>query len=298
MGEVYAAEDVVSDRMVALKVMRRNTEDPAAPERFLREAQALARVRSPHVVRIYDFDRDMDRGLLFVAMELAPGDDLNLLLAHGRLPPALALRVMEDVARGLAAAHDVGIIHRDLKPANLKLKPEKEGIVRVKLLDFGLVRDRESSASLTDLGKAPGTLSYMSPEILNEEKPDERSDLYSLGVIAYEMLAGRPPFRGKSRIEIAIKHLREQPKSIERMVPEELPDDLGDLIHAMLVKDPENRIADTGDVIVRVAAIREANGLEFRVDHQGKSDDPFADWGLLAHVPDEQDGDEADADDI
>jgi serine/threonine-protein kinase len=287
MGEVYAAEDVVAERMVALKVMRRDSDDPAAPERFLREAQALARVRSPHVVRVFDFDRDMERALLFVAMELVDGEDLNDLLAHGRLPPSLVVRVMEDVANALEVTHGAGIIHRDLKPSNLKLQARPDGSVRVKLLDFGLVRDRWSSASLTDMGKAPGTLTYMPPEILDEQEPDEQSDVYSLGVIAYEMLAGRPPFQGKTRVEIAIKHLRDQPRWIEHLVPEEIPDGLADLIHSMLVKDPSKRTSSARMVRLEATAIRKENELAYRVGGDGGDGDPAHDWGLLPHVEDD-----------
>lgn len=284
MGDVYAAEDVVRDRVVALKVMRRDTADPATPERFLREAETLARVKSRNVVRIFDFDRDMARGILFVAMELATGDDLSRLLWHGRLTPALTLRVLQETANGLIAAHAEDIVHRDLKPSNLKLKPKSDGSVRVKILDFGLVRDKKSSASLTGLGKAPGTLTYMPPETLRERPIDSRGDLYSLGVIAYEMLAGLPPFTGRTPTEVATKHLREEPQPIGSLVPEELPESLVDLVHGLLNKDPDSRPQTAADVLATVDQIMADGGHDPRVGHLGASRDPFVEWALLPHI--------------
>jgi serine/threonine-protein kinase len=218
-------------------------------------------------------------------MELVSGDDLDVVLQHGRLPASLVLRVLEDVAHGLGAVHRAGIVHRDLKPANLRLEPRSDGRVRVKLLDFGLVRDRFASPGLTDTGTAPGTLTYMSPEILDEQVPDQRADLYSLGVIAYEMLTGRPPFRGTSQIEIAIKHLREQPRPVESLVPESLPDGLGDLVHSMLVKERERRIAQAELVLSRAQMIRRRAGLEYQHSRSESSFGPMRAWGLLPHLP-------------
>lgn len=284
MGEVFAAEDVLSGRLVALKVMRRDTADPATPERFLREAETLARLRSRNIVRLYDFERDMDLGILFVAMELAMGDDLVRLLHHGRLRPALALRVVQQVCTGLSAAHELGIVHRDLKPANLKLKPKTDHSVRVKILDFGLVRDKHSSATLTDVGKVPGTLTYMPPEVLQERELDHRGDLYSLGVIFYEMLLGIAPFTAKSRVEVAMKHLREEPTPIASVVPERLPDGVAELVHELLIKEPNDRIDSAAEVAERVAEIAERDELQFAVQHKGASHQPFHDWDLLPHI--------------
>lgn len=284
MGEVFAAEDIVTDRLVALKVMRKDTEDPASAERFLREAEALARVRSRNVIRIFDFQRDMHLGILFVAMELAIGDDLLRILEFGRLRPGLALAAIEEIASGLASAHEAGIIHRDLKPANLKFRPRSDGSLRVKILDFGLVRDNRSNAALTDVGKAPGTVTYMQPEVLRELQIDSRADLYSLGVIAHEMIAGRPPFRGASPVVTATHHMKTPPPPLEEVVPELLPSGLEELVLAMLEKEPAMRIATAEEVRDRARDIRAAAGLEFSLVHTGSSRDPFEDWDLLPHL--------------
>ncbi len=284
MGEVYAAEDVVADRLVALKVMRRDTGDPASAERFLREAETLARVRSRNVVRIYDFERDMDLRILFVVMELAIGDDLSRIIAAGRVRPALALAAIEEIANGLDAAHTAGIVHRDLKPANLKFRPRGDGSLRVKVLDFGLVRDKQSDASITDMGKAPGTVTYMQPEVLAEREADTRSDLYSLGVIAHEMLAGRPPFVGATPVVVARHHLTSAPPRLETILPELLPLGLEDLVISMLAKEPDERIATAGEVRDRAREIREQSSLGFALGHSGASTDPTKDWDLLPHL--------------
>lgn len=284
MGEVFAAEDIVTDRLVALKVMRKDTDDPASAERFLREAETLARVRSRNVVRIYDFQRDMQLSILFVAMELAVGDDLSRILTFGRLRAALAVAAIEEIATGLEAAHGAGIIHRDLKPANLKFRPRSDGSLRVKILDFGLVRDHRSNANLTDVGKAPGTVTYLQPEVLREQEPDERADIYSLGVIAHEMVAGQPPFKGNTPVVTATHHLQTPPPHLEDLVPEMLPSGLQELVLAMLEKDPANRIASATEVAGRARDIRTASGLMVSLDHVGASRQPVEDWELLPHL--------------
>ena len=284
MGDVYAAEDAQHSRLVALKVMRRDVDDPAAPQRFLREAQTLGRVRSRNVVRFYDFDRDLDLGVLFVAMELATGDDLSRLLHHGRLRPALVMRVLQQTASGLVAAHAEGVIHRDLKPSNLKLKPKRDHSVRVKILDFGLVRDKHSSAVLTDMGRTPGTLTYMSPEVLQECDLDSRADLYSLGIIAYEMLSGLPPFFGRTHAEVAAKHLREEAVPLGVLVPEELPADLVELVEDLMVKERDDRIAAAEEVLARLTPMLARPANHFAVRHLGEGQDPFVDWALLPHL--------------
>ncbi len=284
MGDVYAAEDLAEDRLVALKIMRRNIADPAAPERFLREAETLARVRSRNIVRLYAFDRDMQLGLLFVAMELATGDDLSTLLDHGRLPPGLAVRVLQETSRGLQAAHEVGIVHRDLKPSNLKLKPKSDHTVRVKILDFGLVRDHNATSEITDLGTAPGTITYMPPEVFRNEEIDLRGDLYSLGVIGYEMLRGVPPFRGTSRLEVAKKHLYESVEPLTDTVGSEVPRELIGLVESLLRKDPKMRPPDATELLDALDEIADREGYRARVEHLGPSKDPVTDWGLLPRL--------------
>ena len=282
MGIVYVAEALEYDGTeVAIKVMRRTTNDPAAPERFLREAEALAALNCPQIVQLYGFDRDMTHGILYVAMEYARGDDLNSILAYGRAKPELVLDVIEQVCNGLVEAHRHGIWHRDLKPANLKLVQE-EGELVVKILDFGLVRVRGDRARLTDQGKAPGTLSYMSPDELQELDLDGRIDIYSLGVIAYEMLTGRPPFIGNVPLETAKLILTAHPEALDAVLPEPLPKGLPALIGAMMRRDRDERIGNAEQLRELVGTLRRDARLQhFEPQHDGESTDLRRDYDLL-----------------
>lgn len=282
MGVVYRAEALQYDNAtVAIKVMRRTTEDPAGPERFLREAEALASLSCPNVVQLYGFDRDMMHGILYAAMEFADGDDLSDIIRVGRANAELVLEVIEQVATGLADAHAHGILHRDLKPANLKVVPQKDGTILLKILDFGLVRVRGERARLTDEGKAPGTLSYMSPEELQELELDGRIDIYSLGVIAYEMLVGRPPFTGKVPLDTARNILSATPEALDRVLPEALPKGLPELVAAMMRRDRDRRIGDPETLRDLTATLRRDAGLDrFSLTHRGNSTDLVRDYQL------------------
>ena len=210
-GAVFAAEELATRRRVAIKVL-----SPAAAgcaemiTRFHREAIAASRSRHPHIVEVADFDVD-DDGSHFIVMEYLDGHDLaEVLEGTPRLPPARALVIAAQCARGLAAAHRVGVLHRDLKPANVFLVRRPGGGESVKIIDFGISKLTRAAGDYTDLtgtSKVVGTPSYMAPEQARGAALDARTDVYALGVMLFEMLVGERPFTGRSPIEILTKHL-------------------------------------------------------------------------------------------
>jgi serine/threonine-protein kinase len=153
----------------------------------------------------------------------------------------------------------------------------------VKILDFGLVRDKKSDVDLTDTGKAPGTVSYLTPEALREEPIDGRSDIYSLGIIAFEMLTGAPPFQG-TPVKVAQQHLGAPVPRLESVVPELLPLGLEELVLSMLEKNPNDRISSAEELRVKAKEVRELGGLNVKFTHTGGSRDPVRDWDLAPHL--------------
>src|SRR5215217_3914591 len=200
MAEVWCAEDEVLGRRVAVKLMGgRFAEDPEYRERFRREAQAAAAMQHPNIVGIYD--RSEWDGTPYIAMELVDGKTLKeLVRERGPLPPEIAVGLAEQILRALAYAHRRGIVHRDVKPQNVIL--DQEG--QAKVADFGIARAGHSE--MTQTGAIVGTVQYLSPEQANGDPVDARSDLYSSGLVIYELLTGHPPFDGEAPISIALKH--------------------------------------------------------------------------------------------
>ena len=217
MGSVYRAKDVRDGRLVALKeVPAELLGDEAARERFLRQVQLIARVDHPAVAAIYDFGASPDGGA-YVVMELVRGEDLrHVLQREGRLEPRRALSILTTVCRAVEAAHREGVLHNDLKPENILLP---EGGVEAKVVDFGIANVIDdvhpSSIASGPLSAAPamivGTPAYMAPEQLRGGRLDGRTDVFSLGVIAYEMLTGELPFGRGSLAEIVLAHARGVP---------------------------------------------------------------------------------------
>lgn len=221
VGAVFAARQARLDRRVAIKVLLPPPSPvPGWEERFMREAQALARLTHPGIVAVYDFDQDGD--LAWIVMEYVDGSNLRELLTEGKLEPAEALAIVPEVCTALQYAHDRGVVHRDIKPENILI--DESG--NVKIADFGLAKlmDNEAAARLTASDQAMGTLRYMAPEQLSTPKQvDHRADIFSLGVVLYEMLTGsvpqgvvRPPSE-KARVdarfdEVVIKSLQEEPE--------------------------------------------------------------------------------------
>jgi predicted Ser/Thr protein kinase len=237
MGVVYRAVDEVLGREVALKELPHSLADRGDfAHRFRQEARVLARLSHPNVVGVFDLVEDAGR--LWIAMELVDGGDLaNLLKSRGRLPVAEALRLALGIAQGIRHAHAQGVIHRDIKAMNVLLT--LEGLPKV--TDFGLARFAESSVHTRE-GTVLGSPRYMSPEQAAGRPADARSDIYSFGILLYEMLAGRAPFEGDARSVIA-QQISHPPASLREFVPD-VPGEVERAIMAMLAKDPDARPRD------------------------------------------------------
>jgi serine/threonine protein kinase len=246
MATVYQAEDTQLNRQVALKVLNKKwLHDPVAKERFLREAKLASLIKSKHVVLIHAVGEE--NGIPYLAMELLEGFALERLLSEKiELTVTQILRLGREIARGLAAAHEKGLIHRDIKPANIWLETvidESGGnkkIYRVKLLDFGMARLQEQTQGLTRHGMVVGTPFYMSPEQATSSKIDARSDLFSLGVVLYQLSTGMLPFQGETAISVMSALIKETPTPVHEVNPE-IPRKLSRLIEKLLSKLPEDR---------------------------------------------------------
>jgi serine/threonine-protein kinase len=251
MGEVYRALDTTLGREVALKVLPADmASDPARLERFRREARALAALNHPHIVTIYSVEHAA--GVHFLTMELVTGRPLDRVIAAQPMPIERVLQVAQAVSDALAAAHERGIVHRDLKPANVIVSDGG----RVKVLDFGLAKmpaargpgDEEAATNLaTEAGSVLGTPAYMSPEQVSGLDVDHRTDVFSLGVLIYEMATGVRPFRGRSSAELASSILRDVPRPVLD-VRSTVPSDLARVIARCLEKDVSARFRSMADV--------------------------------------------------
>ena len=247
-GTVYRAVHPVLERQVAIKVLH-SSDDPGVAQRFVDEARAIHRIRHPNLVEVTGFG-ELPNGQLYYAMELLNGGTLAAHLeAKGPLEPALALYVLSAVAEALDAAHAQGILHRDLKPDNIFIEGEFAPGCRVKLLDFGIAKLLgEGSAVRTRSGMLIGTPAYMSPEQCGGEPMDERSDVYALGVIAFELLTGKRPFPGKTVRETMAQHMFEPPPRASQ-AHAGLPVSVDAPLLAMLSKVPAERPGSAGAAV-------------------------------------------------
>jgi hypothetical protein len=256
MGAVYQAKHVGLNRYVAIKLLPSLSNDPERVKRLLFEARAIAKLEHPNIVQVYDVG--FHRGYFFIVMQLLKGETLeDRMLAMGALPRDLALDVVREVAQGLAAAHQRGIVHRDLKPANVMLT--EDGHAR--LTDFGLAQDSEHPDQHE--GMIVGTPFYMSPEQWLGHKADERSDLYALGVILYQMVTGQRPFQGDTVNELMHQHLK-VPAPNPKAADESLPDGLCAMLKKMMAKPPKKRYANVPEFLqdlARAAAGEETEAL-------------------------------------
>jgi eukaryotic-like serine/threonine-protein kinase len=252
MGEVYLAEDTSLDRKVAIKFLPEEMyQDPTARSRFIREAKAAAALDHPYICSIHEVGETENR--LFFAMEYVPGKTLRDRISEGPLPLEQALSIAEEIAEALQVAHEKGIIHRDIKPANIMLMEKGHA----KVMDFGLAKqmmsaDKERALAdltmtLTDEGLAPGTPAYMSPEQLQGKALDQRSDIFSFGVVLYEMLSGVHPFKKKTGLTTISGILSEDPRPIAELV-QGVPEPLQEIIGKLLAKEPGQRYQSMKDV--------------------------------------------------
>ena len=246
MGEVWRGVDDVLGRDVAVKILRRQyVDDPTFLERFRAEARHSANLSHPNIAAVYDFgegdpQRPGEAGSPFLVMEHVPGYPLSAIVSkEGRLDPGRTMAVVGQAALGLQAAHDAGVIHRDVKPGNLLVTPEGD----VKITDFGIAR-ATNSVPLTQTGAIMGTAYYISPEQASGGTVTPASDIYSLGIVAYECLTGRRPFAGDTPVSVALAQVRDQPPAL----PESLPTPVRDLVMRMLAKEPDRRPARAGDL--------------------------------------------------
>lgn len=252
MGSVYRAQQEVIDRQVAIKVLRNvgvGEERESFLRRFRSEAQIIARLKHPGAITIFDFGvTEIKKGIEvpYIVMELIEGKTLKLLAQEQEIPLPRAINILSQVCSALEEAHALGIVHRDLKPDNIMLTTHHDGSDWAKVLDFGVAKVRSNtglgSPDMTQAGVIMGTPRYMAPEQATGTPVDHRTDIYSLGVIAYELVAGKVPFDGGNQMELLIKHMQELPKRFSELDPPvEASKPLEKAILKALEKDPERR---------------------------------------------------------
>jgi eukaryotic-like serine/threonine-protein kinase len=257
MADVYLAEDEVLGRRVAIKILNeRHAGDDQFIERFRREAQSAASLSHPNVVAIYD--RGEAEGTYYIAMELLDGRNIKeLIVARGPAPPRIVVEYARQILAALAYSHRHGIVHRDIKPHNVVV----DGDGRVKVTDFGIARG--ASTQMTEAGSIVGTAQYLSPEQARGEAVDARSDLYSLGVVMYELLTGSVPFTGESPVEIAMKHLSATPPPPSERRPG-IPEELDLVVMRALAKDPADRYQSAEEMDADLERIQRGLGVSPR----------------------------------
>lgn len=251
MAEVYLAEQVSLRRQVALKVLLPGlAQDPGYLRRFHHEAQSAAALVHANIVQIYEVG--CIDGVHFISQEYVAGQNLKLFIARkGPLDVLAAVNVMRQVAAGLHRAGQRGVVHRDIKPENILISPGGD----VKVADFGLARVFHQTSDLTQIGVTMGTPLYMSPEQIEGNEVDPRSDIYSFGVTCYQMLSGRPPFDGETPLSIAVQHLKKAPERLENLRPD-APEGLCRIVHKMLGKAPQDRYQNAGEILRDIRALR------------------------------------------
>lgn len=246
MGEVWQAEDELILRPVAIKILKEEyLGDEAFLERFRAEAKAAAMVEHEGIANVYDYGEDA--GSAYLVMELVPGESLSRILERERtLPAERVLDIMAQTARALGAAHARGLIHRDVKPGNLLITPDG----KVKITDFGIARVADQ-VPLTKTGQVMGTVQYLAPEQATGKTSTYATDLYSLGVVAYEALSGRRPFTGENQMAIAMAHINEMPPAL----PETIDLRVQNLVLACMAKKPAQRPESAISLAIRAEAL-------------------------------------------
>src|SRR4051812_24877307 len=257
MAVVYLAQQLSLGRQVALKVLNADlARDPNYVRRFDHEARSAAALVHGAIIQIYEVGQH--DGVHYIAQEYVPGRNLGeVIRSSGSLSPQLALDIIRQVAAALAKASSEGIVHRDIKPENIMLARSGE----VKVADFGLARVQgDGAVKLTQVGITMGTPLYMSPEQIEGRPLDSRSDIYSLGVTAYHMVAGEPPFTGDTPLAVAVQHLNNAPPPLASRRPD-VPPRLATLIERMMAKKPAERFSDPAELLAELHAVA-AEGAE------------------------------------
>ncbi|ORX06383.1 hypothetical protein AWC29_09060 [Mycobacterium triplex] len=239
MGEVWRAHDSETDRIVALKLLPAHfSDDEEFQRRFRREAHAAARLNNPHIIPIHHYGEI--EGQLYVDMRLIEGRDLQAVLGEGPLAPARAVRIIEQVAKAVHAAHQAGLLHRDIKPSNILLDDDDFAY----LIDFGIAR-AINDTRMTKYGNPIGTFEYIAPERLdNQAEEDARADVYSLACVLYEALTGHPPFPGDTMAQLVAAHLHIPPPQVSVTRPD-VPPEVDQVIATGMAKDPDHRYTTT-----------------------------------------------------
>jgi serine/threonine protein kinase len=295
MAEVYLAEQTSLHRSVAIKVLRAELlADKTIVKRFEQEAKAAAGLIHPNIVQVYAFGQQ--DGIHYIAQEYVQGLNLRQFL-NRKGPPELliAYHIMRQVAAALAVAGDAGIVHRDIKPENILITRKGEA----KVTDFGLAQlaESEQKVQLTQVGITMGTPLYMSPEQINGEAVDHRSDIYSFGVTCYRMLSGRPPFRGETSLTLAMQHLTKTPEPLGTLRAD-LPPVMGEIVHKMMARLPADRYQHAREItqdLKRVARVLkeeqpEAGPTAKPLKKEGSSEpagnwrETFFKWSLARHA--------------
>ena len=271
MARVYRARHKLVDAQFAVKVMNPLlARDPVVRERFRREAASAKKIAHPNIIEIFE-EGDTGDGTAYMVMEYLSGSSLADEVTRGPISATRALPLMIQMARGIARAHDLGVIHRDLKPENIfvcKGPHGREDEELIKLLDFGIALSRQDSR-LTGTGELFGTPQYMAPERITSTDAGPSADLYSLGIIFYEMIAGKLPFDAPDIASFFVRHLKEAPAPIRKIVPN-IPESLADLIEQLLAKEPKLRPVDGHKVTSELVAI--AHEIGARVPQEPSAD--------------------------
>ena len=254
MGVAYKAEDTTLQRNVALKFLAPHlARDPQAKQRFLREARAAASVDHPNICAVHEID-EVD-GQTFISMAYIEGQTLDRKIEQGPLELGETVQIASEVALGLEAAHHKGVVHRDIKGANIMISEARPGVAsQVKVMDFGLARLLDQR-SLTSLGTALGTLSYAAPEQARGEEIDQRADIWSLGVVLYQMVSGRLPFKGETDAAVLYAILHKDPEPLTD-VQDGVPIEIKKVIEKALAKNPNQRYQQVGELLVDLGSIK------------------------------------------
>jgi serine/threonine protein kinase len=294
MAQVYLAEQTSLHRSVAIKVLRPELlTDKTIVKRFEQEAKAAAGLIHPNIVQVYAFGQQ--EGIHYIAQEYVQGMNLRQFL-NRKGPPELliAYHIMRQVASALAIAGDAGIVHRDIKPENILITRKGEA----KVTDFGLAQlaESEQKVQLTQVGITMGTPLYMSPEQINGDTVDHRSDIYSFGVTCYRMLSGRPPFRGETSLTLAMQHLTKTPEPLGSL-RSDLPPVMGEIVHKMMARKPEDRYQHAREItqdLKRVARVLKEDQADATMSSKSSKAiavvparnwrDGFFQWSLARHA--------------